>query len=434
MYKMTIFMLVGILGLPFLSSAQAKVVSVPPGDGSIQSAIDDANTVDGDILELQTGTHSGLIDFTKSLTVQPAAGASPEVRFVGHAFGDRLLQASGASIEVVWNDVPIVADTDFTWLVLTGDPSLSAETANTVTFNNVTFSDTSNNTGRGYLAYAWAYNTLNLNNCTMTVRAWRVFVTELGTATLNINDSYISVDDDGANLVQTVFITHPAGQINLQRTIVDMTPQTPTGTTVVYNENAGNAMSFTNSVIWHDSGKNTLSYWLTGDLAFNHCTFVDKRPQGTLQGSHLFLANSTNAEKPGKLTLKNNIFDMTPEVEETTAPTLTAFINDGGTPSGEQQIVFDIGENMLPEGVTSVAGGNDPINYGGQVIANPLLDSDGIHLTEGSPAINAASDIGVTDDFDGGARPYDGGFDFGADEFGSEPAPPPNSVRHWNPY
>ncbi|HOF42137.1 MAG TPA: choice-of-anchor Q domain-containing protein, partial [Candidatus Hydrogenedentes bacterium] len=92
------------------------------------------------------------------------------------------------------------------------------------------------------------------------------------------------------------------------------------------------------------------------------------------------------------------------------------------------------GENMLPEGVTSVAGGNDPINYGGQVIANPLLDSDGIHLTEGSPAINAASDIGVTDDFDGGARPYDGGFDFGADEFGSEPPPPPNSVRHWNPY
>jgi len=433
MYKMTIFMLVGILGLPFLSSAQAKVVSVPPGDGSIQSAINDANTVDGDILELQTGTHSGLINFTKSLTVQPAAGASPEVRFVGHAFGDRLLQARGASIEVVWNDVPIVADTDFTWLVVTGDPSLSAETANTVTFNNVSFSDTSNNTGRGYVAYGWSHNTLNLNNCTFEVRAWRMFPTETATATINMNDCHVAVDDNGTNMVNAVFITHPGGQINVRRTVVDTLPQTQgAGTWLVYNESAGNSVSFINSVIWYRSATNTISYWTAGDLEFLHCTIVDRRAEGTAQGSHLFLANSTS--NAGKLTLKNNLFDLTPGAGEPGTPTLSAVINDGGTPSGEQQIVFDIGENMLPEGVTSVAGGNDPINYGGQVIANPLLDSDGIHLTEGSPAINAASDIGVTDDFDGGARPYDGGFDFGADEFGSEPPPPPNSVRHWNPY
>lgn len=403
-----------------VDTLHAAVVQVSPGDGTLQAAI--VAAADGDVLELQTGTYSGLLDFTKSVTVQPAMGASPVYEFSGHAFGDRLIAATGDGINAVWNDVPVVADTDFTWLILSGHPSLT--NPSTLTFNNVAFTDTANNTGRGYVAYGWSHNTLNLNNCTFEVRAWRMFFTETATATINMNDCHVAVDDDGTNMVQTVFITHPGGQINVRRTVVDTLPQTQgAGTWLVYNESAGNSVSFINSVIWYRSATNTISYWTAGDLEFLHCTIVDRRAEGTAQGSHLFLANSTS--NAGKLTLKNNLFDLTPGAGEPGTPTLSAVINDGGTASENQMIAFDIGENMLPPDLSSDAGANDPINFAGQVRAEAMLDLDLIHLTPDSPAINAASDVGISDDIDGAttdlARPWGAGFDFGADEAGIVP-------------
>lgn len=47
--------------------------------------------------------------------------------------------------------------------------------------------------------------------------------------------------------------------------------------------------------------------------------------------------------------------------------------------------------------------------------ANPLADD--YHLNIGSPAINMGADTGVMTDFEGDARPYEGGFDIGYDEW-----------------
>ncbi len=415
---------------------QAKVVPVTAGDGTLQAAIDDAGTVDEDVLELESGTYSGLINFSKSLTVQPAEGATPEYRFSGHAFGDRLIQAGTAGIEVNWNEVPIVVDTDFTCLALTGNPSsIPVDNPNTVNFNNVQFSDTSNNTGRDcYIGYSWGRNTLNFNNCTFDVRGWRLFVTETPEAFLNVNDCHVIVRDDGTNFMNMVFITHPGGHMTVNRTLVDTRQETTgAGSFIAYNDTTGNTLSLVNCVFWFKSGTNQILRQGGGDVELLHCTFVDRNPGGTTFGTNPITATSEEPANPGTLELKNCIFDMA-FADDTETKRLQAFIYTGFVWGKDQHITFDVGLNLLPEDISTFDGEKDPINYGGQVIANPLLDSDGIHLTEGSPAINAASDIGVTDDFDGGARPYDGGFDFGADEFGSEPVPPPNSVRHWNPY
>lgn len=56
---------------------------------------------------------------------------------------------------------------------------------------------------------------------------------------------------------------------------------------------------------------------------------------------------------------------------------------------------------------------------------NPQVDSAG-HLFSSSPCINAAKTIaGITDDYDGQARPAGGAVDIGADESGSATAPAP---------
>jgi hypothetical protein len=50
---------------------------------------------------------------------------------------------------------------------------------------------------------------------------------------------------------------------------------------------------------------------------------------------------------------------------------------------------------------------------------NPLFISaaaGNYHLTSSSPAIDAATDLGITEDYDGETRPNGSGFDIGFDE------------------
>jgi hypothetical protein len=62
-------------------------------------------------------------------------------------------------------------------------------------------------------------------------------------------------------------------------------------------------------------------------------------------------------------------------------------------------------------------------DYGGNVIhtndrsGDPAFAPDGYHLTISSAAIDAGVDAGVTTDIDGDVRPWDAGYDIGADEF-----------------
>lgn len=61
------------------------------------------------------------------------------------------------------------------------------------------------------------------------------------------------------------------------------------------------------------------------------------------------------------------------------------------------------------------------VTVNNQHVGEAHFMADGYHLSEGSAAIDNGSDSGVTNDIDGEARPHNGNYDLGADEF--HPAP-----------
>ncbi len=64
-------------------------------------------------------------------------------------------------------------------------------------------------------------------------------------------------------------------------------------------------------------------------------------------------------------------------------------------------------------------GGAGVIRHSGDHSGDPKFAGDGYHLLPGSAAINKGIDAGVHKDIDGEIRPWGGGYDIGADEFGS---------------
>jgi len=63
--------------------------------------------------------------------------------------------------------------------------------------------------------------------------------------------------------------------------------------------------------------------------------------------------------------------------------------------------------------------GSGVINHTKDFSGAPAFAADGYHLTAASAAINKGIDAGVHKDIDGEVRPWSGGYDIGADEFGS---------------
>ncbi len=105
----------------------------------------------------------------------------------------------------------------------------------------------------------------------------------------------------------------------------------------------------------------------------------------------------------------------------------TGVANEGGTVTTAHNLYFG---NAVNEA------GNIPLSTGHVVGQDPRFVSPAqgdYHLQAGSPAINKATDAGVTTDHDGALRPIGPGFDIGAFEFGSAPAPGPGGFSVFLP-
>jgi hypothetical protein len=79
-----------------------------------------------------------------------------------------------------------------------------------------------------------------------------------------------------------------------------------------------------------------------------------------------------------------------------------------GTVVASHTLFYGNDYNYDPIGITS----------GDEVLGDPaFVGSGNYHLTGSSAAINQGTNAGVTVDWDGESRPWDGGFDIGADEY-----------------
>jgi hypothetical protein len=102
-------------------------------------------------------------------------------------------------------------------------------------------------------------------------------------------------------------------------------------------------------------------------------------------------------------------------------------VNATGKATARYMLFHGNGDNHPSPGTTAfpdttgwVVGDPDPL------FVNPAAND--YHIRTGSPAINAGTNAGVADDIDGDARPQDGGFDIGADEY-VQAAPPPETQQ-----
>jgi hypothetical protein len=89
------------------------------------------------------------------------------------------------------------------------------------------------------------------------------------------------------------------------------------------------------------------------------------------------------------------------------------------------------GNNLLYESGRTYSGfAGDVLNKDPKFVN---LASYNFHLQSGSPAIDAAASVGVTNDLDGASRPQGAGYDIGAYEYasggGSSPTPVPGDLN-----
>jgi hypothetical protein len=141
-------------------------------------------------------------------------------------------------------------------------------------------------------------------------------------------------------------------------------------------------------------------------LTLRHCTAVDTGP---LRNGRFFQVQGL--VEGCTLTMENSIFDGL-VAGETGSGLVYKPSGEDPTYVSESNIRYDIttisDERGMREGMD------------GFTFEDPLLRGDNLHLSEFSPAIDQAPDVGVTDDIDGETRPLDAGFDIGADEFSLE--------------
>lgn len=172
-------------------------------------------------------------------------------------------------------------------------------------------------------------------------------------------------------------------------------------------------VSFENCSIWWRSGGSAANgggnpdgaiYAEAGTLSFKQCTVVDLAP--IWNGRFIQAA----ANHPLQIEMKNSIFDNYPA--EGASLGIVFFNTDGEVPS------YDCANNIRHGG--TVAPGYDLSSRHegnvGFVDTDPLLNSDKIHLTTGSPARSAGTNLNVGNDIEGNPRPANQ-VDLGCDQF-----------------
>ncbi len=190
-------------------------------------------------------------------------------------------------------------------------------------------------------------------------------------------------------------------------------------------DGSGATYNYTNCVFFSNKQNNES---MTGEgqantYRFIHCTFSDAPGQKTMDNMEWLLLGRgfTDNIDRGTYEFKNSIVNL-PNTSN------VSVLATRGESYG--MITVDAGVNMF--NVLSAAADDSLRGAAGgtELIADPLLLDDKIHLASASPAQNVGADLGITVDYDGEIRPQgDPKPDLGADETGST-----SNVEFWTQY
>jgi len=464
------------------SFAAGTTWPVSPGTGNIQAAINGAAS--GDTLSLATGTYDGAILINTSLTIQAASGATPVVKFTDANTGGPgsypfAFQASNTTI--VWDGINIIYDGNPTSGLCTNDSPVNQN----VTFKNCTISDTANHVTKGSSSFIFNVtdtgSLLTFDHVTVDLSAgagftWGIYQNSASTGKVVIDNSTMTLAHCAYEVIEIGNGAGVGGQITFNKSTIagdgaygllltwsggastanqsrfNMNSSSlPTGIynydgtgTMVFNQcvidasnsavvpisnlaAGGGSTQFTNCALLYNSAKmgvgNALLESRFGGIAsFKYCTFADSAASGdAVVHGLLGLSDLMSTGAAGALTVQDCLFST---------PIAPIYIWNLG--AGNANITYTVGKNLYSiDPAADAIPTQDEANLATgsvNVVGDPMLATDNIHLTAGSPAIGVAANIGIVVDIDREARPVTGG-DLGCDQFNA-----PNAVNSWMIY
>jgi parallel beta-helix repeat protein len=207
------------------------------GFSTIQSAVDDVNTLDGDTITLANGTYTENVVVYKKLTIKPVSGANVTVRAVDPCNGVFTVIEGGSTIQ----NLNIVGSTDsYGILGYANDLNL---TGNTVSFNNygiILYNSTGSTVSGNTVMDNW-YGNIISNSPGNTVSGNNVKSNWYGIYTCQANNTEISgntVEDNWYGIfinLSTIILSKNSITGNNAGIFISNSNSTLTGNTVTNN-------------------------------------------------------------------------------------------------------------------------------------------------------------------------------------------------------
>ena len=401
-----------VMAKPLLTSRTYP--GAAPCDTTLQACIDGSS--DGDVINILAGTYNNSVTLNKAVSL---IGANSSTTILSALASQRVMTVTGASI----NNSTIISGLMFTGgnantgsfscpqdcgggILLTSNAQPLIQ--NVVISNNVAY--------QGGGLYADSGTVLTLNNVSVISNTAGDFgggVTTLGPATLNgglFQKNFSSSDGGGLdaestlNVIGTRFIDNIAAGFGRGGGVFAF--GAATFTSAVFQNNHTNVFGGSAVYLANDARIVNVLFARNATSSNNNngAVILLNTPTGTVQILHSTIA-SPSVQGSAAIYVTAGTVGITNTI---VASHTVGISNTGGVAYQNYNLFFG---NTTPY-MGTIGGTNN--TSGDPKFVNPA--GDDYHLSAGSAAIDAGTNVGVTSDLDGNPRPFGSGFDIGAYE------------------